>query len=275
MSKLATGSVPVPDTPRKRSLGRTIGMIACSRRRRRRRASHSSRSGFVVWTIQRSFPQVSGEIALAGLDDAVTVQRDALGIPVITAETSARPLLRAGVRARAGPLLGDGLPPSCDERSRCRSSSASRRSRPIKFLRTLGWREVAEQEVAALDDTVRGYYEAYADGVNAYLADHEGAAVSLEYAVLGLQNADYEIEPWTPVDSVAWLKAMAWDLRGNIETETERALMAPDFTSEQIAQLYPGIRSTAIPSSFRRSPRSRPPSRLSSGRAGRMPHPRP
>ena len=39
------------------------------------------------------------------------------------------------------------------------------------------------------------------------LADHDGAAVSLEYAVLGLQNGDYEIEPWSPADSVAWLKA--------------------------------------------------------------------
>ena len=60
-----------------------------------------------------------------------------------------------------------------------------------------------------------------------------------EYAVLGLQNADYEIEPWTPEDSVAWLKAMAWDLRTNIEDETERALIAPDFTAEQIDELYP------------------------------------
>ena len=237
MSKLATGSVPVPDTPRKRSLGRTIGMIAYSVVAGVVVLALLA-VGFVGWTIQRSFPQVSGEIALAGLDDAVTVQRDALGIPVITAETShdlfyAQGFVHAQDRfwemdfrrhvtsGRVAELFGE-------------SQVAT-----DKFLRTLGWREVAEQEVAALDDTVRGYYEAYADGVNAYLADHEGAAVSLEYAVLGLQNSDYEIEPWTPADSIAWLKAMAWDLRGNIETETERALMAPDFTSEQIAQLYP------------------------------------
>ena len=50
--------------------------------------------------------------------------------------------------------------------------------------------------------------------------------------MLGLQNSDYEIEPWTPEDSVAWLKAMAWDLRTNIEDETERAMLAPDFTAD-------------------------------------------
>ncbi len=54
-----------------------------------------------------------------------------------------------------------------------------------RFLRTLGWRAVAEQEVEALDPTVRAYYDAYAEGVNAYLTDHDGAEVSLEYAVLG------------------------------------------------------------------------------------------
>ena len=109
-----------------------------------------------------------------------------------------------------------------------------------KFLRTLGWREIAEQEVEALDPTVRAYYDAYAEGVNAYLAENEGADASFEYAVLGLQNPGYEIEPWTPADSVAWLKAMAWDLRSNIEIETERAIAAADFSAAELAQLYPG-----------------------------------
>ncbi|MEU1971778.1 penicillin acylase family protein [Microbacterium sp. NPDC019599] len=235
MLKTPTGPTPV-STPQ-RSRGRTIGLIA-----------YGIVAGIVVlaliavgagvWTIQRSFPQVSGEIALAGLDDEVTVQRDALGIPVITAETThdlfyAQGYVHAQDRfwemdfrrhvtaGRVAELFGE---------SQVATDS---------FLRTLGWHEIAEQEVEELDEAARSYYDAYADGVNAYLADHEGSAVSLEYAVLGLQNPDYEIEPWTPADSVAWLKAMAWDLRGNIETETERALMAPDFTSDQIAELYP------------------------------------
>ena len=60
-----------------------------------------------------------------------------------------------------------------------------------------------------------------------------------EVALSGCSNPGYEIEPWTPADSVAWLKAMAWDLRDNIETETERALAAADFSSAQVAELYP------------------------------------
>ncbi|HWM16101.1 MAG TPA: penicillin acylase family protein [Microbacterium sp.] len=195
-------------------------------------------AGFVVFTIQRSFPQLEGTVALTGLDHRVEVQRDELGIPTITAATTddlffAQGFVHAQDRfwemdfrrhvtsGRLSELFGE---------SQLATDS---------FLRTLGWRQIAEQEVAELDPMIKAYYAAYADGVNAYLAEHDGADASFEYAILGLQNADYEIEPWTPEDSVAWLKAMAWDLRTNIEDETERALLAADFTPDEMSELYP------------------------------------
>ncbi|MCW3492920.1 penicillin acylase family protein [Microbacterium sp. SSM24] len=237
---LKTSTAPVETIeapPRRRSVGRRIGIIL-----------FSVVAGvvalalvavaLVAYTVQRSFPQLDGEVAVAGLSEKVTVQRDALGIPTITAATTddlffAQGYVHAQDRfwemdfrrhvtsGRLSELFGESQLPT------------------DRFLRTLGWREIAEQEVEALDDATRSYYEAYADGVNAYLADHQGADASFEYAVLGLQNSDYEIEPWSPADSVAWLKAMAWDLRSNIEEETERAVIASDFTQEQMDELYP------------------------------------
>ena len=194
--------------------------------------------GLVAYTSSAHSRRSRARSRSTGLDDEVTVQRDALGIPIITAGSS-HDLFYAQGYVHAQDRFWE-----MDFRRHVTSGRVAElfgesQVATDKFLRTLGWREVAEQEVEALDESVRGYYDAYAEGVNAYLADHEGSAASLEYAVLGLQNPDYEIEPWTPADSVAWLKAMAWDLRGNIETETERALMAPDFTPEQIAELYP------------------------------------
>ena len=86
-------------------------------------------------------------------------------------------------------------------------------------------------------------------------------AKSLEYTVLGLTNGDYTVEPWTPVDSLAWLKAMAWDLRGNMESEIGRAvLFAHGLTREQIDQLYPATRTTA-------TSRSSPAARSSTARS--------
>lgn len=192
----------------------------------------------VVFTIQRSFPQLDGEKTVPGLTADVTVQRDELGIPTITAETS-HDLFYAQGYVHAQDRFWE-----MDFRRHVTSGRLSELFGESQletdiFLRTLGWREVAADEVDSLDPTVRAYYEAYAEGVNAYLADHSGAAASFEYAVLGLQNPDYEIEPWTPEDSVAWLKAMAWDLRSNIGDETQRAVAAGSLTPEQLTETYP------------------------------------
>ncbi|MFD4957959.1 penicillin acylase family protein [Microbacterium sp. NPDC058389] len=238
MSKPPASPYATDDTVQRRSVGRTVGitlftivavvvviaLVAV---------------GFITYTVQRSFPQLSGEVTVTGLDDEVTVQRDALGVPTITADSS-HDLFFAQGYVQAQDRFWE-----MDFRRHVTSGRLSElfgesQLGTDKFLRTLGWHETAEQEVEALPDTERGYYDAYADGVNAYLADHQGADASFEYAVLGLQNPDYEIEPWTPADSVAWLKAMAWDLRSNIESETERAVLASDYSQEQIDELYPG-----------------------------------
>lgn len=201
---------------------------------------------FVVWTIQRSFPQTAGELEVDGLQSQVTVQRDGLGVPTITADSSYDLFYAQGFVHAQDRFF------EMDFRRHVTSGRVSEmfgesQAGTDMFLRTLGWRDVAEQEVEALDETSLSYYEAYADGVNAYLAEHDGADASLEYAVVGIQNPDYEIEPWEPADSVAWLKAMAWDLRTNIEDETERAMLvaaagdetAPDDSLALLEKLYP------------------------------------
>ncbi|TFD50583.1 penicillin acylase family protein [Cryobacterium frigoriphilum] len=196
-------------------------------------------TGVGVVTVTRSFPQLAGTIELAGLDAKVTVYRDDAGVPQIVADTAgdlfhAQGFVHAQDRfwemdfrrhvtsGRLSELFGESQLPT------------------DTFIRTLGWRVVAEAEVALLDPTTLGYYEAYADGVNSYLDSHRGAELSLEYAILGLQNPEYAPEQWTPADSVAWLKAMAWDLRSNLDEEIDRALLGAALSPEQVATLHPG-----------------------------------
>ena len=202
---------------------------------------------FVAWTISRSLPQTSGTVELDGLSETVSVQRDASGIPTITADSSGDLFYAQGFVHAQDRFF------EMDFRRHVTSGRVAEMFGESQvatdmFLRTLGWRDVAEEEVAAMDETTLGYYQAYADGVNAYLATRSGADLSLEYAVLGIQNPDYEVEPWEPADSVAWLKAMAWDLRTNIEDETERAILASQLgadgtdaatTQTLLEQLYP------------------------------------
>ncbi|HEY1105262.1 MAG TPA: penicillin acylase family protein [Agromyces sp.] len=195
-------------------------------------------AGVGWWTVQRSFPATSGRIDVPGLDANVTVYRDDAGIPQLVAETN-HDLFFAQGFVHAQDRFWE-----MDFR---RHVTAGRLSELFgesqvgtdAFIRTLDWRGIAEQEYDLLDDESRAYYDAYAAGVNAYLGEHEGADLSLEYVVLGLQNPGYSPEPWTPVDSIAWLKAMAWDLRSNLGDEIDRALLATELTPEQVAELHP------------------------------------
>lgn len=192
----------------------------------------------VGWTITRSFPTLSGSAKIPGLHQPVTVQRDAAGIPQITAH-SAHDLFLAQGYVHAQDRFWE-----MDFRRHVTSGRLSELFGPSEvstdaFIRTLGWRRVAEAEVKAMDPTSLSYYQAYADGVNAYLAGRQGADLSLEYAVLGLQHPGYRPEKWTPADSVAWLKAMAWDLRSNLEDEVDRALISAALPAEQVDALHP------------------------------------
>lgn len=191
-----------------------------------------------VSTVRASFPQTTGSLKLPGLTNPVDVTRDANGIPQVYADTD-EDLFRAQGYVQAQDRFWE-----MDVRrhmtiGRLSEMFGKGQVKTDSFLRTLGWRHVAQKEYdTKLSPSTKKYLQSYSAGVNAYLKDHEGSAVSLEYAALDLQN-DYKPEKWTPVDSVAWLKAMAWDLRGNMQEEIDRSLMTSRFTPAQIAELYP------------------------------------
>ncbi|MGI5482296.1 penicillin acylase family protein [Streptomyces lavendofoliae] len=191
-----------------------------------------------VSTVRAPFPQTTGTLKLDGLSGPVDVKRDDYGVPQIYASTD-EDLFRAQGYVQAQDRFWE-----MDVR---RHMTAGRLSEMFgkeqvetdAFLRTLGWHRVAREEYDKLlsPDTKKNL-QAYADGVNAYLKGKEGRDISVEYAALAFSN-DYAIEPWTPVDSVAWLKAMAWDLRGNMQEEIDRSLMTSRLSEQQIKDLYP------------------------------------
>ncbi len=193
---------------------------------------------FGAWTTRRSFPQTSGEISLRGLTGTVDVLRDDRGIPQLYADNPGDLFFAQGFVHAQDRFY---------EMDFRRHITAGRLSEMFgrtqletdKFLRIAGWRHVAEQEYPLLSSDTRRNLDNYTKGVNAYLADHSGATVSLEYAVLGLQNPSYSIELWTPVDSIAWLKAMAWDLRGNMQDEISRSIISNVVGQARTAELYP------------------------------------
>lgn len=190
-----------------------------------------------VSTVRESFPQTTGSLKIKALNSPVTVKRDGRGIPQVYADSPHDLFLAQGF-VQAQDRFWE-----MDVRRHTTSGRLSEmfgesQVKTDAFLRTLGWREVAEKEYKRLAPETKKYLQAYADGVNAYLDDHKGAAASVEYAALDLKY-DYSPEKWDPVDSVAWLKAMAWDLRGNMQDEIDRALMTSRLKQSEIEELYP------------------------------------
>ncbi|MFI5959999.1 penicillin acylase family protein [Cryptosporangium sp. NPDC051539] len=196
-------------------------------------------SGTVYFTFHKSLPDYTGTIRVPGLDSSVRVYRDTYGVPQVYAD-NADDLFRAEGYLHATDRFWE-----MDFR---RHVTAGRLSELFgksqvdtdKYIRTMGWRRVAAQELPLLSPQTRSWLESYAAGVNAWIDEHRGSSAGVEYAVLKLQNSGYRIEKWSPVDSLAWLKAMAWDLRSNMSEELERArLLAAGFSWEQINQLFP------------------------------------
>ena len=195
-------------------------------------------AGFGFWTVRRSFPQTTGQIEIAGLDGEVEIVRDELGVPHIYASTSHDLFFAQGFvhaqdrfwqmdfwrhigKARLSEMFGE------DQLD------------ADKFLRSLGWSQLADEELANMSPELAGYLQAYADGVNSYVESRSPAALSLEYALLPLLNSGYEIEPWHPTDSLVWAKVMAWDLGGNMRAEIARTLLAKTLPLDRVEQLYP------------------------------------
>src|SRR5690606_27588656 len=191
-----------------------------------------------VVLVRRPFPQTEGTLDLPGLTGEVEVLRDDHGIAHIYADSMADLMMAQGFVHAQDRFY------EMDVR---RHITAGRLSEMFgettletdKTIRTMGWRRVAEREWALLRPETRSAMEAYAAGVNAYLDDHSPSEIALEYTLLRIDGLDVDIEPWSPIDSLAWLKAMAWDLRGNMEEEIERALTSVDHGPEQVAALHP------------------------------------
>ncbi|WP_390625439.1 penicillin acylase family protein [Nostoc linckia] len=195
-------------------------------------------AGFATYTVRQSFAQESGTIQLPELKAKVTVQRDKWGIPHIYAANSHDLFMAQGyihAQDRFWQMdfwrhIGSG---------RLSEMFGSSQVDTDRYLRTMGWARVAQQEIQEINAEMKAYLEAYADGVNAYLAEHQGSALSLEYAVLKFLNPGYKPEPWQILHSLTWGKVMAYDLGTNFQSEIERAILLKTLTPAQVEELYP------------------------------------
>ena len=108
-----------------------------------------------------------------------------------------------------------------------------------RLMRTLGLRQHAVADMAALPADTRAMLDAYARGVNAYIA-LKGRFAAPEFLVLGAP------EPWEPADSLLWAKTMGLWLSMNWRQELARQSVVGKVPAALLDQLWP--RQPGVPS---------------------------
>ena len=191
--------------------------------------------------LRQSLPQIRGEIAVQGLIAPVEVLRDAYGVPHVFAQSERDAHFALGFvhaqdrlwqlemnRRIAAGRLSEVLGPAGLETDR--------------FMRTLGVRRAAQASLEHLDAETKDILEAYAAGINAFLALQP--VLPPEFHLLRARP-----EPWSAVDSLAWWKMMGWDLGGNWRSELLRMRLSRALRPERVNEFfppYPGEASPAI-----------------------------
>jgi penicillin amidase len=171
----------------------------------------------IAWFTGRALPQTSGTLQIEGLEQPVTVVRDVAGIAHIRADTvhdlfMAQGFVHAQERMWQMEVwrhIGAGRLSELFGESQLDTD---------RFIRTLGWPQAAERDLAAVTPETRRILDAYAEGVNAWL-DKERDSLGLAFVVTGAKP-----EPWTPLDTLGWQKVQAWNLGSNMDEELFRYL---------------------------------------------------
>ena len=204
-------------------------------------------AGGVAWrTLRGTVPDLRGEVRLAGLQAPVEVLFDEWGVPHIYARDAEdawaalgylhgrerlwqMELYRRATGGRLSELFGE------------TTLSADKR------LLALRLRRAATMEWQTASPAVKAALERYAGGVNAAAAAVAGWKRPVELLVLR-----QETEPWTPVDSLAVARLLAWRLAENRHGELVRGRLARKFGSQVANQLMgdpPGSAPTIVDAS--------------------------
>ncbi|NLF02975.1 MAG: penicillin acylase family protein [Anaerolineales bacterium] len=184
----------------------------------------------LTWLSRHRLPQTEGSLQVTGVAAPVDVLRDRWGVPHIYAQSASDALFAQGFVHAQDRLW------QMDLQRRLVAGRMSEvlgsQTVPVdRWLRTLGMRRVAEQEVGLLSDETRTRLDAYAAGVNDWMRRRR---LPIEFALLR-----YEPEPWTVVDTLSWVKMMSWMLSVNWEAEILRARLVDRLGPQRAAELEP------------------------------------
>jgi len=183
--------------------------------------------------LRSALPQTDGRLALSGPRAEIRIERDADGVPRISAQDDEDLAFGLGFVHAQERLF---------QMEMQRRYVAGRLSEVLgpqtvatdRQMRVLGLYRAAEAEIPFLSAAMNRALEAYAAGINAFLKSRHGG-LPPEFLLLR-----FSPEPWRPVDSLLWGKLMALQVSGNYRGELLRAPMARTIPAADLEILFPG-----------------------------------
>lgn len=187
-------------------------------------------AGAFFWWSRHGLPQRAGEARIAGLRAAVEIRFDDAAVPHVRAESLAD-LARAVGWLHANERLGQ-----MELARRHVAGRLSERIGPATVARDVAMRRLqlartAERMAAELSDESRAVLEAYAAGVDAWVASRDGD-LPPDLVLLG-----GEIEPWRIEDSLGIALAMAETLSHSAARDLRRLRWFVELSPERARDL--------------------------------------
>lgn len=179
--------------------------------------------------VRGALPPYSGHFQVRGLKAPVEILRDKNAVPHIIAGSIEDAVFGLGfvhaqdrfwqmelMRRLGEGRLSEILPPALVGEGVVATD---------RTMRGLGLYRAAQDSVGALSPSARAILDAYAAGVNAWLADDD-RQYGLELTLVRLLSGGrYKPEKWQPADSIVWQKLMALTLDGNWRAELLRSML--------------------------------------------------
>jgi penicillin amidase len=185
--------------------------------------------GGALWA---TLPSARDTARIPGLSAPIHIAFDPDGIPRIQAATE-----RDGAAA-LGFVHGRDRMFQMETMRRAASGRLSEIAGPAtlpldRMMRTLGLARAARADYTALPDDTKAILVAYANGVNALIAER-GRFAAPEFLALGPP------EPWEPSDCLLWAKTMGMYLSGNWRAELQRLSLQGRLPQNMIDELWRG-----------------------------------
>lgn len=201
----------------------------------------------LYYFLSRSLPDYNEGFTLEGISAPVEIVRNNDNVPHIFGKTDQDVYFALGF-AHAQDRLWQMTMLRRTVQGRLSEVFGERTLRIDELMRRYDLYGLAQQSVAVQDAPTMAALEAYAAGVNAWIAQVNKDARGRGAPEFFLFSN--EIAAWQPADSIAILKLMALQLSGQIETEVLRArvsLLLPEARVRDLLPDAPGTGITALP----------------------------